>query len=46
MLLDPQTADWSKFSDFMVYLAAQDGVPQAIEEWVRRAKEGISNDDS
>lgn len=34
--LDPSQEDWSKVDDASVWLAAKDGIPQAIEEAERR----------
>lgn len=36
MMLDPELIDWTDQSDSTVYYAANDGIPQAIEEQRRR----------
>lgn len=38
MMLDPQQMDWTQQSDSTVFYAANDGIPEAIEEQQRRER--------
>ena len=40
--IDPATMDWSKVPNGVVMHAAEDNIPEAVEEWNRRQETPMS----